>query len=114
MTLDAGTLDRRVTIMIASIADDGFSSAPGVPTEIGKRWMGRTDVSDGERMRAESFGAKITSRFVCRYDSLTATIRPETHSLLCDGLTYNVTGVKEIGRRAGLEITTATDMAALS
>lgn len=113
-SVSTGDLDRFVTIMAALSVDDGFSTEPGAPVEVGQRWMGRTDASDGERMRAESFGAKITSRFVCRYDSLTATIRPETHSLLCDGLTYNVTGVKEIGRRAGLEITTATDMAASS
>jgi head-tail adaptor len=111
MTLDPGKLDRRVTIMTAAKDDDGFSSEPGVPAEVGKRWMSRVDVSDGERMRAESFGAKITSRFVCHYDSITATIRAETFSLVCEGLTYNVTGVKEIGRCEGLEITTASDLA---
>ncbi len=110
MTLDPGKLDRRVTILATAKDDDGFSSEPGVPAEVGKRWMSRVDASDGERMRAASFGTKITSRFVCRYDTLTATIRADTFSFVCDDLTYNVTGVKEIGRREGLEITTACDL----
>ena len=106
--LDVGTLDRRVTIFASDANDDGFSSNPGAPVDVGKRWMSRKDVSDGERIRAESFGAKITSRFVCHYDSLTATIAAETHSLVCEGKTYNVTGVKEVGRREGIEITAAS------
>lgn len=110
MTLDPGTLDRRVIILAAQPDDDGFSSNPGEPTEVGKRWMSRKDVSDSERIRAESFGAAITSRFVCHYDSLTATIRPASHSLVCGGTLYNIVGVKEIGRREGLEITAAAEL----
>jgi hypothetical protein len=110
MTLDPGTLDRRVTILAAQSEDDGFSSSPGAPVEVGKRWMSRKDIGDGERIRAESFGSKISSRFVCHYDSLTSTIRPDRHSLLCEGTVYNVVGVKEIGRREGLEITTAAEL----
>lgn len=110
MTLDPGALDRRVIILAATSDDDGFSSDLGAPTEVGKRWMSKRDVSDGERITAASFGAKITSRFICRYDSLTAAIMSDTHSLVLDGVTYNVTGVKELGRREGIEITTASDL----
>ena len=105
-----GRLNRRVTIFKADAEDDGFSSNPGGPVEIGKRWMEKTDVSDGERIRAEGFGTKITSRFLCRYDRLSSTIRAATHSLICEGVMFNITGVKEVGFREGIEITAASDL----
>lgn len=105
-----GQLNRRVAVFRADANDDGFSSDPGAPVKVGERWMGKTDVSDGEQIRAGSFGTKISSRFICRYDGLSSTIRAGTHSLVCEGVTYNVTGVKELGRREGIEITAASDL----
>lgn len=105
MGLDAGSLDRRITILRADAEDDGLSSAPGEMKPIGKRWAKKTDASDGERMRAAEQGQEITSRFLVRDDSLTRTVTGKD-TLQCEGVAYAITGTKEYGgRRVGIEIT---------
>lgn len=103
--LAAGDLDRRITIMRATAADDGLSSVPGEMMPIAQRWAKKTDASDGERMRAFEQGQEITSRFVVRDDSVTRTITGKD-MLVCEGRTYAISGTKEYGgRRVGIEIT---------
>lgn len=103
--LAAGDLDRRVVIMRAVSIDDGLSSVPGAMEPIATRWAKKTDVSDGERMRASEQGQEITSRFLVRDDSVTRTITGKD-MLVCDGRTFAVSGTKEYGgRRVGIEIT---------
>lgn len=103
--LDTGSLDRRITILRAKTEDDGLSSGPGEMKPLGKRWAKKTDVSDGERIRASEQGQEITSRFLVRDDSVTRTIDGKD-MLVCEGRTYAVVGTKEYGgRRVGIEIT---------
>lgn len=105
MGLDAGKLDRRVTILRRDASDDGFSSDAASYDDVGKRWMSRQEASDGEQIRAAALGATISARFQCYRDSLTAAINTGDR-LAYDGVTYEVTGTKEIGFREGVEITT--------
>lgn len=103
--IDAGELAWRIAIMRRAASDDGMSSAPGEPMEVGRRWARKDDVSDAERVRAAAQQVAITTRFLVRFDSLTATIGPDDQ-IVCDGMTYEVTGTKEArGRRVGIEIT---------
>jgi head-tail adaptor len=103
--IDAGELDRRVTVLRSEIIDDGFSATSGEPTPVGRRWAKKTDVSDGEKVAAAAQGRTLTSRFLVRWDSLTAAITGDYH-LECEGVVYEVTGTKEArGRRVGIEIT---------
>lgn len=44
------------------------------------------------------------TRFQVRYSAFTAGIR-ETDRLTCEGRTYAILGIKELGRRVGLELT---------
>ncbi|AOW22228.1 phage head-tail adapter protein [Sphingomonas melonis TY] len=105
MPINAGDLDRRITILRATAADDGLSSVPGEMKTMAQRWANKTDVSDGERMRASEQGQEITSRFLVRDDSVTRTIDGRD-MLVCEGRTYAVVGTKEYGgRRVGIEIT---------
>lgn len=106
MPLRAGDLDRRVAILRTAKIDDGTATVDGPPTVIGWRWAQKTDVSDGERVRAGQQGQDITTRFVVRWDALTATITAKDYIAL-DGLLYEVTGAKEVeSRREAIEITT--------
>jgi SPP1 family predicted phage head-tail adaptor len=105
MALLAGDLDRRITILRAQSEDDGMASVPGEMKPIAKRWAKKTDVSDGERMRAAEQGQEITSRFLVRNDTLTRTITGKD-VLICEGRVYAVSGTKEYGGRGvGIEIT---------
>ena len=72
--IDAGELDRRISILRASKSDDGFSSDVRDFAPVDKRWAKKTDVSDGERVAASAQGQALTTRFLVRWDSLTTTI----------------------------------------
>jgi head-tail adaptor len=102
--MQAGRLDRRLDILRAALTDDGFATVPGDPGIIGTVWASKQDVSDGERFKNGTTDAGITTRFQVRWSSLTASITP-ADTLRCEGQTYGVVGIKEIGRREGLEIT---------
>jgi len=100
----AGPLDRRITLERYGISyNSDFEPIEGW-TELGKRWASKEDVSDGEKVRAAQVGASVTTRFRVRYDGLTSTITAADR-LTCEGLEYEIQGLKELGRREGLEIT---------
>ena len=91
------------------MTDDGFGmvelwAAHGSPV-----WAEKRDVSDGERMRAESVSAFLSARFFVLSSPFTRGLTPK------DALTYGVTtfaifGIKEIGRNKMLEITAGAEV----
>lgn len=103
--MQAGNLDRLVQFLRASAIDDGFQSKPGPFLPYGgKVWASKRDVSDGERFAAGSITASMMTRFQVRWSEFTAGIA-ETDRLTCEGRTYAILGIKELGRRVGLELT---------
>ena len=100
-------LDRRVQFLRASLTDDGFGQVEvfephGAPEPAAKK-----DVSDGERWRAGEVQAHITTRFTVRWYAFTADLTPRDR-LTCEGRSYDISGIKEVGgRRRWLEITAA-------
>jgi len=102
--MKAGDLDHRL------VPHEPVSTRDAVGGEVvnflprGKLFASKRDVSDAERVRAMQEGATITTRFQVRWSSLTASISAGWR-VKCDGVLYAVTGVKEIGRRVGREIT---------
>lgn len=108
MRIGAGELDRRITIMRAETVDDGTATVLGEPIAIGSRRAKKTDVSDGERVRAAEQSQQITSRFLVRADPLTRTIDGKD-TLIYHGkhgeAAYQVTGTKDSSEREdGIEI----------
>lgn len=71
---------------------------------IARSWAEKQDVSDSERIRAAQVGATITTRFRVYYSSTLEGLDP-TYQIRFGNRLYDVSGVKEIGRREGLEIT---------
>lgn len=67
-------------------------------------WASANPVSDGERLRAGETIADRMVRFQIRYSPDVADVDPRDQ-VVFDGRTYDISGVKEIGRREGLEIT---------
>jgi SPP1 family predicted phage head-tail adaptor len=104
--MKAGSLDRRIQFLRATMTDDGLTSTEtwadhGLPV-----YAAKADVSDGERWRAGEVSAHITTRFRVRWSSFTSDLTPKDR-LVCEGRTYDIIGIKEIGRREALEITAA-------
>jgi len=103
----AGKLDRRIQFQRFTETDDGFGAVQNWADHGSPVWARKTDVSDSERWRAGEVSATITTRFRVRYSSFTSSITPKDR-LTYDGLTYDISGIKEgEGRRAWLEITAA-------
>ena len=102
-----GRLDRRIQFQRASLVDDGFGEVEKWEDHGSPVWARKTDVSDGERWRADEVQAQITTRFLVRWSGFTADLTPKDR-LVSDGVKYNITGIKEAsGRRQWLEITAA-------
>jgi SPP1 family predicted phage head-tail adaptor len=104
--MQAGPLDRRLQFRRATITDDGLAKSETWADHGSPVWAAKADVSDGERWRAGEVAAHITTRFRVRWSLFTAGITPKDR-LACEGRSYDITGIKEIGRREGLEITAA-------
>lgn len=104
----AGSLDRRVTILRH---DADATNDLGEPVESwtasDQVWASKSDVSDAERVKAMGVGSKLSTRFVVRSASLTRSITTQDR-LRYDGRDYEITGLKEIGRRVGIEISAST------
>jgi SPP1 family predicted phage head-tail adaptor len=104
--MQAGTLDRRVQFRRFTLVDDGFAQVESWADHGSAVWAERRLVSDREQIAAAQVAARITARFLVRWSALTGGITPKDR-LICEGREYEITGVKEIGRREGVEITAA-------
>lgn len=101
-------LYRRVQFRRASMVDDGFGQTEVWADHGSPVWAEKRDVSDGERWRADEVAASVTSRFIVRFSTFADGITPKDR-LICEGLEYNITGVKEPPgtRRQWIELTCA-------
>ena len=103
----AGTLDRLVQFERCTLGDDGMSRTEVFTPHGSVVPAQKQDISDAERWRAGEVQAHVTTRFKVRFSAFTADLTPKDR-LVCDGVTYQITGIKEgAGRRQWLEITCA-------
>lgn len=102
----AGALDRRIVIERATTTPDEFNASGETWAALATVWASKSDVKDGERMRAGAVSSEITTRFQVRYSTTLADVGPKDR-VRFDGRTYDIVAVKEIGRNEGLEITAA-------
>ena len=101
--MQAGDLDRRITIERYDTAPDAFNEGTKVWSPIVTVWASKKDVSDSERVAAQEVGAEISTRFQIRYSTQVKDVDPRDR-LICEGRVYSISAVKEIGRRDGLEL----------
>ena len=96
--------DRKITVLTAVIAENEAGEQVATGWQAGaKAWASYTPVSDGERLRAAAIEQKAEARFVTRWSKALAGIDGQNR-LRFEGADWQITGVKEIGRRRGLEI----------
>lgn len=102
----AGELDRRITIQRYGITYNEDNEPVEGFSDLATVWASAQYASDGERVRAAEVGATITIRFQIRYSSTVASVNPKDR-VLYDGKVFDISAVKELGRREGLEISAA-------
>lgn len=102
--MDAGRLDRRVTLQRAVVTVDAYNEEVPTWTSYATVWAACEPVSDGERQRAGETLSDKKARFTIRYSTDVKAVDARD-LLLFEGRAYDVNGVKEIGRREFLEIT---------
>ncbi|MDB6177933.1 head-tail adaptor protein [Paracoccus sp. Z330] len=101
------SFDRRIQFLRAQMIDDGFQSRPGDYTPFGSRlWAAKSEISDGEKFSAGTIVPNLQSRFTVRWSRLSASIE-HTDRIEAEGRVYAIVGIKEVGRRAAREFTTA-------
>ena len=102
--MEAGKLDRTVTLRRASTTQSGFNTPVSAWADLATVRASKHDVSDAERARAGQESAIMITRFQVRYAAQISNLDPRDQ-LVCEGRKYQIVAVKELGRRVGLEIT---------
>ncbi len=86
----------------APVQSWGPAAGAGLVAE-SRRYAHKQDVKDGERVRNSEPSATIDTRFQLHYDTLTSTMDP-TWRLKCEGKTYEISGIKELGFHERIEV----------
>lgn len=99
--MEAGKLDRRITIQRATETSDEFGGIVQTWATLAEVWAAVEFVRDSERFQAGEIAAQITNRFAIRY-GLGVTVKDR---IVFEGRIYEILGTKEIPRRVGQELT---------
>jgi SPP1 family predicted phage head-tail adaptor len=100
--MDIGDLDRRVTLLTVSTAQDPNTGEEVETFTAGATvWGQKLDVTGRERFGASQVNAEVDTKFMLRYRT---GITPEM-KLRCDGVDYDIVVPPiEIGRREWMQI----------
>lgn len=107
--MEAGKLDRRITIQRATISQNDLGEEVEVWADLATVWAAAKPVSDGERrerMVSGEVSASAETRFTIRWSSTVEGVNPKDR-ISYDGIVWDIWSAKEIGRRVGIEITAA-------
>jgi SPP1 family predicted phage head-tail adaptor len=102
--MDAGRLDRRIVIQRATTTANSFNEPISTWATLATVWAKAEPVSDGERQRSGETLADKKYRFTIRWSYDVSEVDPRDR-VVFDGRTYDVSGVKEMGRREFIELT---------
>lgn len=103
----AGDLDRRVQFQRATETEGPYGAVQTWANHGVAVWASRRDVSDGEKWNASEMQATLLSRFRVRWSSFTDGLKASDR-FTCDGRTWEIVGLKQVGRREFVEITAST------
>lgn len=100
MTIDPGTLNRRMTIRRRTIVDDPQWGPTEQWIDLRTVWAGiRYDSADEEFAAGQLYAKRIVT-FTLRYTGDVSAVDRAT----CEGVEYDILGITEIGNRDGLEV----------
>ena len=100
MGLQAGKLDRRVTLQTNGPTQDTTGQPIESWTEIDEVWAEVVPLRGREFLAAQQVNADVTTRFLIRYRS---DVGPADR-VLYDSVGYDILSLTEVGRQEGLEI----------
>ena len=95
-------MDRRVVIETPTTTNDEWGHPVKTWNYVNAVWASKVDKTETERNELDQTVAVNRTVFTIRYFSGLDT----TARILCEGATYEIRGIKELGRREGLQITT--------
>jgi SPP1 family predicted phage head-tail adaptor len=104
--MQARHLDRIITLERFTETRDAFNNPVLTWGTLATVRASVEHIRDAERWTAQEVGAAATMRFQVRWSSTVADLDAKDR-LVYEGDTFNITAVKELGRREGLEITAA-------
>jgi head-tail adaptor len=105
----AGSLDRRIQFQRYVLEDDGFSEVKKWADHGSEIWASKTDLKDWEKLRGDGVSASLTSRFQVRSSVFTRGLTVKD-AIKYSGVTYEIFGIKELGRNDILEITAGAEV----
>ena len=95
-----------ITIERKSVVQNDLGEEVETWNQLAQPYAEKVDIRDGERLAAAEVAATITTRFRVLWSAQYSDVNPADR-LVCDGRTFDIWGVKEIGFHEGLEITAA-------
>jgi SPP1 family predicted phage head-tail adaptor len=104
--MHAGSLDRRIVLQRSVDSTNAFNEPVRAWTTLATVWASYEPVSDGEKARAGETTSDIMARFKVRRSTVVVSLDTRDQ-VIFDGRIWDITGVKELGRREGLEISAA-------
>lgn len=107
MSKPAGKRDRRIKIERYTTTQNGLGEEIETWSALATVWANVVPISDGERIEAQQVNASISTRFTILYSTDVDDVNPKDRIEypVGSGTYYDIYGVKELGRREGLEIT---------
>jgi len=96
----AGPLDRRIMIQVKTLTQNDTGAEVESWVTFAEVFAQKTDLRGDELQRAQQLAAETTTRWRIRhFEGLRNDMR-----ILSGGQVYEITGIAELGRRDGLEI----------
>jgi SPP1 family predicted phage head-tail adaptor len=99
----AGEMDRRITILRAATATDGFNNPVPVWPPLMTVWAKWRAATANERLAQQEVGAEIEDVFEIRWSTLAGTVNPKDRLRFGDR-EYDIVEATEIPRRKGVRI----------
>ena len=100
--MNAGTMDRRITIQQKTILVNNLGEPVETLVDVATVWANKRNLTARERFTAQQTLAEVDTAFKIRYRT---DVTPHA-VVICEGVTYDVQAVLEIGRREGLTLET--------
>lgn len=99
----AGRLDRRITIQGKSTTQSDSGEEVVSWVDVATVWAEKVENRGSERFATRQFVGHAVTTFRFRWSSTVAVVTTE-HRISYDGREFDITDVREIGRREGLEV----------
>lgn len=99
----AGRLDRRITIQRKSITQSDSGDEVVTWVDVDTVWAEKIENRGAERFSIKQIVGHAVRTFRFRWSVTVAEITTE-HRLIFDDREYDITDVREIGRREGIEV----------